>query len=136
MYRLAKRFSFCAAHRLLDLPDGHKCSRLHGHNYEVEIVAQTPLLDQRGFAELGYAEFSPFKSWLDGEIDHRTILTASDPLCDALSADNIVVVAFNTTAENLAKWFLDVARAKVSPFVSSVWIAETPSTWVEYKAPN
>ena len=37
MFVIKKRFSFSAAHRLLDLPAGHKCGRLHGHNYIVEL---------------------------------------------------------------------------------------------------
>lgn len=35
MYRIGKRFMFEAAHHLPDLPEGHKCARLHGHSYTV-----------------------------------------------------------------------------------------------------
>ena len=32
-----REFTFEAAHRLTHVPDGHKCARLHGHSYRVEI---------------------------------------------------------------------------------------------------
>ncbi|MDE2345926.1 MAG: 6-carboxytetrahydropterin synthase, partial [Gammaproteobacteria bacterium] len=32
-----KVFHIEAAHRLPNLPPGHKCSRLHGHSFRVEI---------------------------------------------------------------------------------------------------
>ena len=32
-----KEFTFEAAHRLPNVPEGHKCARLHGHSYRVEI---------------------------------------------------------------------------------------------------
>lgn len=32
-----KDFTFEAAHRLPNVPDGHKCSRLHGHSFRVRI---------------------------------------------------------------------------------------------------
>ena len=41
-----REFTFEAAHRLTHVPDGHKCARLHGHSYRVEIHvdgAQEPI---------------------------------------------------------------------------------------------
>ena len=35
--RLVKDFWFEAAHRLPRVPAGHKCARLHGHSFHVEI---------------------------------------------------------------------------------------------------
>lgn len=32
-----KRFHIEAAHRLPNVPEGHKCARLHGHSFMVEI---------------------------------------------------------------------------------------------------
>ena len=38
-----KKFHIEAAHRLPNVPDGHKCARLHGHSFLVELfVAGTP----------------------------------------------------------------------------------------------
>ena len=40
MYTITKRFAFSASHIIGGLPNGHPCARLHGHNYEVEVVLQ------------------------------------------------------------------------------------------------
>ena len=37
-----KEFHFEAAHRLPNVPPGHKCARLHGHSFQVRLsVAAT-----------------------------------------------------------------------------------------------
>ncbi|MBI4799980.1 MAG: 6-carboxytetrahydropterin synthase, partial [Desulfarculus sp.] len=46
---LAHQFSFEAAHRLPLLPAGHKCARLHGHSFGVEIAVQGPVDEQAGW---------------------------------------------------------------------------------------
>ena len=38
MYTIAKRFAFSASHTIGGLPPEHPCARLHGHNYEVEVI--------------------------------------------------------------------------------------------------
>jgi 6-pyruvoyltetrahydropterin/6-carboxytetrahydropterin synthase len=35
--RITKVFTFEAVHRLPNLPPGHKCGRLHGHSFKVEV---------------------------------------------------------------------------------------------------
>lgn len=40
---LTRRYSFASSHRLIGMRDRHKCSRLHGHNYIVEITVAGPL---------------------------------------------------------------------------------------------
>lgn len=39
---LTRRYRLECAHRLNGLRDGHKCSRLHGHNYEVQLTVAMP----------------------------------------------------------------------------------------------
>ncbi len=41
-----KEFTFEAAHRLPNVPDGHKCARLHGHSYQVVVHVEGPV-DER-----------------------------------------------------------------------------------------
>ena len=40
--RLHKSFTFEAAHWLPTFPEGHKCRRMHGHSFQVEVVVVTP----------------------------------------------------------------------------------------------
>src|SRR4029077_14901206 len=54
--RLVHEFRFEAAHRLPKVPPGHKCSRLHGHSFRVELAVEGPVNPETGwmmdFAEL------------------------------------------------------------------------------------
>ena len=49
MHAITKAFSFAAAHSLPQLPDGHKCRRVHGHNYEVLVELRSEELDDFSF---------------------------------------------------------------------------------------
>jgi 6-pyruvoyltetrahydropterin/6-carboxytetrahydropterin synthase len=118
MYAISKRFSFSASHVIGGLPDGHPCARLHGHNYDVEVVLEAEGLDAVGFVR-DYHELSALKSFLDDTVDHKH-------LNDVLGHDR-------TTAEVIAKWLFDWCRARW-PEVTCVRVSETPKTWAEYRA--
>ena len=64
MYTITRRFGFSASHSIGDLPSGHRCARLHGHNYEVEVVLQATALDRTGFVR-DYDELSALQDFLD-----------------------------------------------------------------------
>ena len=63
-----KKFSFEAAHRLPNVPPGHKCARLHGHSFRVEIHIRGPEDPRLGwvmdFGDLKEA-FQPLLDQLD-----------------------------------------------------------------------
>lgn len=118
MYAISKRFAFSASHVIGGLPDGHPCARLHGHNYDVEIVLEAESLDAVGFVR-DYHELSALKSFLDETVDHRH-------LNDVFGHDR-------TTAEAIAKWLFDWCRVRW-PEVACVRVSETPKTWAEYRA--
>lgn len=118
MYQIRKTFGFSASHQLNGLPAGHQCARLHGHNYRVEIVLESPVLNEHGFV-VDYGELRQFKEMLDNNYDHQHLNA---------------VVSFNPTAENLARHFFEVARA-LWPQTVSVRVSETEATWAEYSGP-
>lgn len=115
MYRIAKQFHFSASHIIEGLPDTHKCSRLHGHNYIAEIVLEAEELDEYGFI-VDYHDLKPFKDIIDNELDHRH-------LNDVLPG--------STSAEAIARWLFKRARL-MWPQVSKIRVSETPKTWAEY----
>ena len=43
-----REFTFEAAHRLPFVPEGHKCSRLHGHSYRVQVHVAGSVADEAG----------------------------------------------------------------------------------------
>jgi 6-pyruvoyltetrahydropterin/6-carboxytetrahydropterin synthase len=117
MYTIAKRFAFSASHTIGGLPDKHPCARLHGHNYEVEVVLQSATLDTAGFVR-DFNELSELKAFIDETIDHRH-------LNDVLGHDR-------TTTEVLSKWFYDWCKSRWTE-VLAIRVSETPSTWTEYR---
>jgi len=42
-----KEYTFEAAHRLPNVPPGHKCSRLHGHSFHLAVHVKGPVGEQR-----------------------------------------------------------------------------------------
>ena len=44
-----KEYRFEAAHSLPRVPPGHKCSRIHGHSYKVELQVSGPVDPQTGW---------------------------------------------------------------------------------------
>src|SRR4051812_17090874 len=60
--RLVHEFKFEAAHRLPKVPAGHKCFRLHGHSFKVELTIAGPVNPETGwFIDFGdlYALWEP-----------------------------------------------------------------------------
>ena len=119
MHTISKQFAFSASHVLRGLPETHPCSRLHGHNYIVEL-SLSGLLDDVGFV-VDYRELSPFKDYLDAELDHQH-------LNDQLPG--------NPTAERMALW-LAYWAAEHLDLPANVWelgvaVSETPKTWARY----
>lgn len=120
-FTIAKRFSFSASHVLTAVPADHKCRRLHGHNYEVEIFCAAGELDDRGMV-VDYFELDPVKRFIEETVDHRHL---ND------------VVPGEPTAERLAWWLYESLKgtlpAEVAARVVAVRVHETPKTWAEYR---
>ena len=116
MYTISKQFHFSASHIIEGLPDHHPCSRLHGHNYVVELKLMSDTLNEYGFV-VDYNALSDFKDIIDNELDHRHL---ND------------IIQGPTTAEFIAKFLYERAK-NIWPEVSAVCVSETPKTWAEYK---
>ena len=106
---LRKTFQFEAAHLLPHLPETHKCRRLHGHSFSVEIVVAGAC-----DAKLG---------WL---MDYAEISAAFKPLWDTLDHFylNEIPGLENPTSENLAVWIWTRLKPKL-PLLTEVAVAET-----------
>ena len=112
-----KEFSFEAAHDLPFVPEGHKCGRLHGHSYRVEVHATGPV--------------DPLTGWL---IDFGDIKAAFKPLRNQLDHYylNDIEGLENPTSENLARWIWQRLKP-VLPQLSAVVVRETCTTGAIYR---
>jgi 6-pyruvoyltetrahydropterin/6-carboxytetrahydropterin synthase len=121
MYQVSKRFGISASHVLHGLGDDHPCSRLHGHNYEIEILAQAAELDQRGFV-VDFRELDDVKRWLDATLDHRHL---NDVLEGQPSAEAI--------ARFVYEWCRSQLPVPVGERIVAVRAWETPRAYAEYR---
>src|SRR5215831_2811928 len=115
--RLAHEFRFEAAHRLPRVPPEHKCARLHGHSFRVELAIAGPV--------------NPATGWL---IDFGELLALWAPLHEALDHRylNDVPGLDNPTSEILAKWIWDKIKPKLAE-LETVTVFETCETRCEYR---
>ena len=106
---LYKEFSFEAAHRLPNVRDGHKCSRLHGHSFRVTLYVTGPV--------------DPTLGWV---IDFADIKRAFGPTLDRLDHYylNEIEGLENPTSENLTRWIWRRVKPEL-PLLSKVAISET-----------
>lgn len=120
-FTIGKRFSFSASHALTAVPEEHKCRRLHGHNYEVEVVCQADELDERGMV-VDYFDLDPVKRLIEATVDHRHLNDVMDG---------------EPTAERLAWWLYETLKhelpVEVVGRIVAVRVHETPRTWAEYR---
>ena len=84
-------FTFEAAHRLENVPDGHKCKRLHGHTYEVRIEITGEIQERLGWV-IDYAEIALAWEQVFKKVDHQNL------------NDVLPEMGGNTTSENLAHY--------------------------------
>lgn len=87
MYYVAKRLEISYAHAL-SLDYESKCCNLHGHNGIVTIYCCAEELNTNGMV----VDFTHIKELVKKNLDHRNVGE---------------VFAFNTTAENMARWICD-----------------------------
>lgn len=115
--RLSKTFSFEAAHWLPTFPDGHKCRRMHGHSFRVEIIVA--------------GELDPAKGYL---MDYGDIRRAVDPIEKALDHRclNEIEGLENPTSEMLAAWIWERLKPTL-PLLDEVIVHETCTSRCEFR---
>jgi len=95
---LIKEYRFEAAHKLPNVPAGHKCSRLHGHSFKFELHIVGPI--------------DPHTGWF---IDFGDLDTIVMPFVDKLE---------NPTSEVCVRWLFDNIKAKL-PSLQAITFHET-----------
>jgi 6-pyruvoyltetrahydropterin/6-carboxytetrahydropterin synthase len=112
-----KEFSIEAAHWLPHVPEEHKCRRMHGHSFRIEIWVEGQVDDRLGWV-MDFAEIKQAFSAIEEQIDHRCL--------------NEVEGLENPTSENLAGWIWARLRPEL-PALSRVVVRETCTSGCEYR---
>lgn len=145
VFTIRKTFKFECAHRLVS-SWSKKCQQIHGHSYKLELFLQSDELNEDGMV----IDFGQIKQLFQEELeffDHQLVLSEEDPILNSptseIEIDGFVLVPFNPTAENMAKYFFDkltklfYANEEIRHIkIKSVRIHETETGWAEYGSAN
>lgn len=111
-----RAFTIEAAHRLPNVPPGHKCARLHGHSFRIELQLAGPV--------------DPHTGWVMDFADVRAAFQATFDRLDHHYLNEIAGLE-NPTSENLARWIWREVKP-VLPQLSRIIVHETCTSGAIY----
>ena len=115
--RLSKSFGFEAAHWLPCFPEGHKCRRMHGHSFRVDVIVEGELDPAVGYL-IDFADIKRATEPIERALDHRCL--------------NEIDGLGNPTSEMVAAWIW--ARLKPAlPMLSEIVVHETCTSTCHFR---
>jgi 6-pyruvoyltetrahydropterin/6-carboxytetrahydropterin synthase len=115
-----REFGFEAAHRLPSVPPEHKCARLHGHSFRVEVHVRGQVGAESGWV-MDFADVKRAFQPLHEQLDHHYL--------------NEIEGLENPTSENLARWIWE-RLAGVLPGLCRIVVRETCTSGCIYEGPD
>lgn len=115
-----KEFTFEAAHLLPNVPEGHKCGRLHGHSFLVRITLRGHAGATTGWV-MDFADLKTAWKPLDALLDHRYL--------------NEIPGLENPTSERLSIWIWE-RLSHTLPQLFEVTVRETCTAGCAYRGPG
>jgi 6-pyruvoyltetrahydropterin/6-carboxytetrahydropterin synthase len=112
-----KEFHFEAAHRLPNVPAGHKCARLHGHSFHVRLHVRGEVGSESGWV-LDFGDIKESFAALHNQLDHNYL--------------NDIAGLENPTSEHIARWIWDRLTPNL-PQLHAVEIRETCTSGCVYR---
>ncbi len=116
---ISKTFRIEAAHRLPQVPAGHKCARLHGHSFAVEVHVRGPLDPRLGWV-MDFADIKAAFAPLYEQLDHNYL--------------NEIPGLENPTSEILARWIWQNLKPRL-PLLARIVVHETCTSASIYEGP-
>ena len=110
--QITRRYGFSSAHWLPGVHESHKCHRLHGHNYAVDVTIEGEVDSRTGFI-MDFADVDVVVAPLIFKIDHKC-------LNDYIE---------NPTAELIGAWLLD----QLPENVVAIRVYETEKCWADVR---
>jgi len=111
-------FTFDAAHKLPNVPPEHKCARLHGHTFKVEIHIVGEIRQRSGWV-VDFEEIKKAFAPLLRHIDHNYL--------------NDVKGLENPTSENIARWIWVRLKPRLSSLSKVVVVQESSGGTAIYR---
>lgn len=111
-----REFTFEAAHRLPNVPEGHKCGRLHGHSYRIVVHVRGQIGADTGWV-MDFGDLSDAFGPIRDQLDHHYL--------------NEIAGLENPTSEILARWIWDRLAANLA--LSAVAVQETCTCGCVYR---
>jgi len=112
-----KEFTFESAHRLPNVPPGHKCARLHGHSFNVAVHVAGPVGEETGWIR-DFADLTCAMEPVLQKLDHYYL--------------NDIEGLENPTSEILARWIWDRLIPSIAD-LSQVVVRETCTSGCVYR---
>lgn len=116
---LEKSFTFEAAHFLPCFPEGHKCRRMHGHSYRIDVIVAGEVDPAKGYL-MDFGEIKTATAPVELELDHYLL--------------NDIEGLEIPTAEMLAKWIYDKLKPAL-PLLYAIRVRETCTAAATYPGP-
>lgn len=120
---ITKKFRFESAHFLPAMPEGHKCRRMHGHSFKMEVNLAGEIDPESGLL-MDFGDIKRIVSPFVDQLDHWCINEVGERLGDPL--------LLNPSSENLSQWFFERLRPLL-PGLYSIVIHETCTSRCEYR---
>ena len=117
---LVRDFRFEAAHYLPNVPEGHKCRRIHGHSFHGEVALRGPIGSETGWL-MDFADLKRIVDPVVARLDHYLL--------------NEIAGLENPTSELVAVWIWD-ALAQALPDLHRITIEETCTSRCHYYGPG
>ena len=115
-----KVFTIEAAHRLPNVPEGHKCARLHGHSFRIELNVAGEPGEHSGWV-MDFADVKAAFEPLYRQLDHHYL--------------NDIEGLENPTSEQLPIWIWERLKPAL-PALDEVVVHETCTAGCRYRGPN
>jgi 6-pyruvoyltetrahydropterin/6-carboxytetrahydropterin synthase len=117
--RLVRSFGFEAAHWLPTFPEGHKCRRMHGHSFRVEVAVEGDVPPEQGYL-IDYGDIQAAIDVVFSQLDHRCL--------------NDIDGLENPTSEMVAAWIWQRLAASL-PQLAEIVVQETCTSRCVYRGP-
>ena len=115
--QIEKEFGFESAHSLPNVPEGHKCARVHGHSFRITVRVDGPVGETTGWV-MDFADLKDAVQPTIDALDHRY-------LNDLDGLDN-------PTSEMIAVWIWD-RIAGALPGLAEIVVRETCTSACTYR---